>query len=128
MENFDAVGRWRDTDAGMPMDGSGSLNGVAFNGMSGLRKVLLARPEEFVGTFTEKLLMYALGRNVQYYDQPVVRAIIRQARADNYAVASLVLGVARSIPFQMRRAADGPGKPQPGPMAANKAPRKENAR
>jgi hypothetical protein len=103
MENFDAIGRWRDTDAGMPIDGSGVFpDGEKFNGMAGLKKALLSHPEEFVSTVTEKLLMYALGRNVQFYDQPVVRGIMRQSARDKYTLASLVLGVVKSAPFQMR--------------------------
>jgi hypothetical protein len=122
MENFDAVGRWRDTDGSAPIDGSGALNGTAFDGMAGLRKVLLSRPEEFVDTFTQKLLMYALGRNVQYYDQPTVRTIVRQARTDRYAVQTLILGVVRSTAFQMRRAQGAPGLPATAAAKQEKAP------
>jgi hypothetical protein len=127
MENFDAVGRWRDTDGGAPIDGSGALNGIAFDGMAGLRKVLLSRPEEFIDTFTQKLLMYALGRNVQYYDQPAVRAILHQARADHYAFATLVLGVVRSTPFQMRRAQPAPGV-TPAAVTASAALKQESVK
>jgi len=67
-----------------------------------LKKALLSHPEEFVSTVTGKLLMYALGRNVQFYDEPVVRGIMRQSAANNYTFASLVLGVVKSAPFQMR--------------------------
>jgi hypothetical protein len=103
MENFDAVGKWRDRDGGMPIDGSGIFpTGEKFNGMAGLKAALLSHPEEFVSTVTEKLLMYAIGRNVQYYDEPVVRAIVRDSARDNYAFSSLVLGVVGSAPFQMR--------------------------
>ena len=80
MENFDAVGRWRDRDAGSPIDASGVFpDGATFDGMAGLKAALLSHPEEFVSTVTEKLLMYALGRNVQYYDRPAVRAIVRDS-------------------------------------------------
>jgi hypothetical protein len=103
MENFDAIGRWRDTDGGAPIDGSGVFpDGEKFNGMAGLKKALLSHPEEFVSTVTEKLLMYAMGRNVQFYDQPVVRGIMRQSARNNYTFGSLVLGVVKSTPFQMR--------------------------
>jgi len=103
MENFDAIGRWRETDAGTPIDSSGVFpDGEKFNGMAGLKKALLSHPEEFVSTVTGKLLMYALGRNVQFYDEPVVRGIMRQSAANNYTFASLVLGVVKSAPFQMR--------------------------
>jgi hypothetical protein len=103
MENFDAIGRWRDTDAGTPIDASGVFpDGEKFDGMAGLKKALLSHPEEFVSTLTEKLLMYALGRNVQFYDEPVVRGIMRQSARENYTFESLVLGVVKSTPFQMR--------------------------
>jgi len=104
MENFDAVGRWREHDAGKAIDASGVLpGGVAFDGVAGLKKVLLSRPEQFVGAFTEKLMMYALGRNVQYYDMPAVRRIVRDSEKQDYTFESLVLGVAKSAPFQMRQ-------------------------
>lgn len=105
MENFDAIGRWRTRDAGKPIDASGVLpDGTKFEGVQGLKKVLLAHPEQFVNTIAGKLLMYAIGRNVQYYDIPVVRAIVRQAATENYTFSSLVLGVVSSEPFQMRKA------------------------
>jgi mono/diheme cytochrome c family protein len=103
MENFDAVGRWRDTDAGQRIDVSGAFpDGTTFDGMAGLKKALLAHPDQFTGTVAEKLLMYAIGRNLQYYDAPAVRAIVRDAKASNYSFASMVLGVVKSTPFQMR--------------------------
>jgi mono/diheme cytochrome c family protein len=97
MENFDAVGRWRDRDSGNPID--------AGDGMRGLRKMLLEHSGEFVSAFTEKLLMYAVGRNLQYYDSPAIREIVRSAAPGKYAFSSLVLGVVKSVPFQMRRSA-----------------------
>jgi hypothetical protein len=103
MENFDAIGRWRDRDAGNPIDASGVFpGGEKFDGMAGLKASLLSHPEEFVSTITEKLMMYGIGRNVQYYDRPAIRAIIRQSARNNYTFASLVLGVVESPPFQMR--------------------------
>src|SRR5207244_6690259 len=97
--------RWRDRDAGTAIDASGVLpDGVKIDGVAGLKKALLANPEEFVGTLAEKLLMYAMGRNVQYYDAPALRSIIRQAAAANYRFESLVLGIVKSTPFQMREA------------------------
>jgi hypothetical protein len=105
MENFDALGRWRDRDAAGPIDASGVLpGGVRIDGVPGLKKELLAHPEQFVGTVAEKLLMFAIGRNVQYYDAPALRAIVRQAGADHYTFESLILGVVASAPFQMREA------------------------
>ena len=103
MENFDPVGRWRDADAGTPIDASGLFpDGVKFDGTAGLKAALLSHPEEFVSTVTEKLLMYALGRNVQYFDRPAVRAIMKEGARTNYTFASLVMGVVKSTPFQMR--------------------------
>jgi len=105
MENFDAVGRWRDQDGGKPVEISSTLpDGTEVNGVAGVRDLILKSPERFVGAITEKLLMYSLGRNVQYYDAPAVRQIVRDAAANNYRFDSLVLGVVRSAPFQMRTA------------------------
>ena len=104
MENFDAIGRWRETEGGAAIDASGSLpGGVDFDGVAGLRRALLDRPEVFVGTLTEKLLIYALGRGLDYTDAPAVRAIVHAAADDDYRLASLILGVVQSAPFQMRR-------------------------
>jgi hypothetical protein len=104
MDNFDAVGQWRTSDAGQAIDGSGVLpDGTKFNGVAELKKALLRHPEQFVETVAEKLLMYGISRNVQYYDQPAVRAIVRQAASSNYSFAALVLGVVKSAPFQMRK-------------------------
>ena len=105
LENFDAVGKWRATGvAGTPIDPSGTLpDGTAFEGFPDLRDILLERREEFVNTVTEKLLTYALGRGVQFYDRPAIRAIVREAAAGDYRWSSLILGIARSLPFQMRR-------------------------
>jgi len=103
MENFDAVGKWRDRDAGARIDVSGVLpGGTTFDGMAGLKQALVAHPEEFASAVAEKLLMYALGRNLQYYDAPAVRQIVREAATSHYTLASLVAGVVRSVPFQMR--------------------------
>ena len=105
LEHFDAVGKWRDAEGGVPVDASGALpDGTTFDGLPGLRDVLLARQDEFVTTVAEKLLTYALGRGIEHYDRPAIRAIVREAAADGYRWSSLVLGVARSLPFQMRRA------------------------
>jgi hypothetical protein len=105
MENFDAVGRWRDRDGEQTIDASGVFpEGTKFEGIPGLKKVLLGQPEQFVGTVAERLLMYAVGRNLQYYDAPTVRAVMRESKPANYTFASLVLGVVKSRPFQMREA------------------------
>jgi mono/diheme cytochrome c family protein len=103
MENFDGIGKWRDLDAERPIDTSGVFpDGTAFNGIAGLKQVLLRQSDQFVDTVAERLLMYAVGRNLQYYDRPAVRAILHDAKASNYTFASLVEGVVKSRPFQMR--------------------------
>ena len=103
MENFDAVGRWRERDGEQPIDASGVFpEGTKFEGISGLKKELLRQPGQFVSTITERMLMYAIGRNLQYYDAPTVRAVMRDAQPANYTLASLVLGIVKSRPFQMR--------------------------
>ncbi|HVG54680.1 MAG TPA: DUF1592 domain-containing protein [Vicinamibacterales bacterium] len=104
-ENFDFVGRWRTVDeALLPIDASVVLtDGTAFTGPAGLRSVLVANPDRFVGTFTRKLLTYALGRGLEHYDMPAVRAITRDAARDSYRTSSIVLGIVKSVPFQMRR-------------------------
>jgi Protein of unknown function (DUF1592)/Protein of unknown function (DUF1588)/Protein of unknown function (DUF1585)/Protein of unknown function (DUF1587)/Protein of unknown function (DUF1595)/Planctomycete cytochrome C len=121
MENFDAVGRWRDSDDGKAIDVSGVLtDGSKFNGIAGLKQMLLRDPDRFVGALTQKLLMYAIGRNVQYYDLPAVREIVRQAAKSNYQFSSLVIGVAESVPFQMRQSQ--PAENQPSVAALRSAP------
>jgi cytochrome c5 len=105
LENFDAVGRWRDNegDSGA-IDVSGTLPGVGnVNGVAGLEEALLQRPDLFAATLTEKLLTFALGRGVEYYDAPAVRKILREAQPSGYRFSSLVLGIVNSAPFQMRR-------------------------
>jgi hypothetical protein len=105
LENFDGVGRYRAEEGGSPIDASGSMsNGVTVTGPAGLKKVVLERKDEFVEVMAGKLLTYALGRGLEYYDQPAVRQIRREIAADNYRFSSLVLGVVHSVPFQMRRA------------------------
>lgn len=109
LENFDGLGRWRDTtgELGAAIDSSGTLpDGTDFNGPEGLREILLNKRELFVETFTERLLTYALGRGVEHYDLPVVRKITREAADDDYRWSSIILGIVRSVPFQMRRASD----------------------
>ena len=105
LENFDAVGRWRTVDGTAPIDASGSLfDGSKFDDISGLEKALLRRPEIFVGTITEKLLAFALGRGVEPYDGPAIREVVRRAKANDFRFSSLILGIAASTPFQMRSA------------------------
>ncbi len=106
LENYDAVGKWRDMFAGVDVDASGLLpDGAAFNGRKGLENLILDRPADFVATVTEKLLTYALGRGVEYYDMPTVRSIVRQSEQEDFSWSSLILGVVESAPFQMRRTA-----------------------
>jgi hypothetical protein len=105
LEGFDAVGAWRTHEAGEPVDASARLaDGRAVNGVNELRSALAVRPDAFVQTLTEKLMIYALGRGLQYYDIPVVRAIVRDSKAKNYSFDSILLGIVRSVPFQMRAA------------------------
>ncbi len=108
LEHYDAIGRWRSvTEAGHPVDAVGTLpNGVTAVGLAGLRGLLLEEPERFVGTLTERLLAYALGRQLRYYDQPTVRGIVRNAAADGHRWSSVILGIVESPPFLMRRAAE----------------------
>jgi hypothetical protein len=104
LENFDAVGQWRTIDAGSPIDASGVLpDGSKFQGPSELQRALLSRPERIANAVTEKLLMYALGRTLEYYDASAVRRIVREAASSEYRWSSLVLGIIESTPFQMRR-------------------------
>ena len=106
LENYDAVGEWRTKDrwAGTPIDASGTLaDGTPVKGPEDLRKALTRRPDQFVQTMTQKMMMYALGRSVEYYDMPTVRKIVRDAAKDNYRFSSIVLGIVRSAAFQSQR-------------------------
>jgi hypothetical protein len=104
LEKYDAVGRRRTAEAGTTIDASGGApDGSKFGDVNGLESALLRRPELFVGTVTEKLMTYALGRGLDYYDAPATRAIVRDARAQNFRISSIVLGVVKSQPFQMRK-------------------------
>ena len=103
LENFDAVGAWRARDAGEPIDASGQfVDGTNVDGVVTLRHALLKRPDVFVRTMTQKMLTYALGRGVEDYDMPAVRAIVRDSSKQDYRFSSLVLGIVNSAPFQMR--------------------------
>jgi hypothetical protein len=109
LENFDAIGRWRDREGGQPIDASGGLpDGSACDGVADLERALLQRPELFAGAVTEKLLIFALGRGVGPADAPAVREILRQARDEDYRFSSLILGIVQSPPFQMRTVAEPP--------------------
>ena len=106
LENFDAIGRWRVTDeAGVVVDASGVLaDGSAVTGPASFRVALIEYEDSFVRTLTEKLMTYALGRGIEYYDQPSVRQIVAAAALDDYRWSSIILEIVQSMPFQMRRA------------------------
>ena len=104
LENFDAIGRWRLTENGLPIDASGGLpDGSRFNGVTGLEDALLKHPELFVGTLTEKLLTFALGRGMSENDAPAIRRIVRDAQRDGNHFSSIVLGIVKSSPFTLRK-------------------------
>jgi hypothetical protein len=105
LENYDAVGRWRNVEEEKPIDSSGGLpDGREFDGIEGIETALLARPEIFAGVLAEKLLTYGIGRGVEYYDAPAIRRVVREAAADDYRLSALILGITQSTPFQMRSA------------------------
>jgi hypothetical protein len=108
LEQYDAIGAWRTVDeSGRPVDATAAtLSGAKLEGLGGLRALLLAEPEQFPRTVTEKLLAYALGRRLEYYDRPAVRAIVRDAASSNYRWSALIAGIVKSPPFQMRAASE----------------------
>lgn len=107
LENFDAIGKWRTTNDGAPIDASGALpDGAQFQGVLGLRNSILKHRDQFVQTLVEKLMTYALGRGLEDYDYPAVRKITRDSAAQDFRWASLIEGIAKSVPFQMAIAQD----------------------
>ena len=105
LDNFDVTGKWREREAGLPLDTRGDFyDGTPVATPADLSAALLRRPTPLVRTFTENLLSYALGRRVEYFDQPAIRAIVRQAEADNYRISSFVTGIVTSVPFRMKQA------------------------
>jgi len=109
LENFDLIGKWRTTDGGVPIDATGALvDGTKLDGPASLREALLSRSDRFISTLTEKLMVYALGRGLKYYDMPSVRAVTREAARNDNRFSSLVLGIVKSEPFQMRVAESRP--------------------
>ncbi len=103
LENFDAIGRWRESDLGEAIDPNGRLwDGTELRGVGDLEKAIVARPELFVQTLTEKLMTYAMGRGVESSDAPAVRKIVREARSQDYRMTEVILGIVKSFPFQMR--------------------------
>ena len=108
LENFDAIGQWRTKESGGAVDTAGQLaDGTSVNGPVSLRDALVKRPEQFVGTMTEKLLTYALGRGLEHYDMPVARSIAQASARGNYRFSTLIVGIVRSTPFQMKVAGSG---------------------
>ena len=104
LENFDAIGQWRTTDAGTPINASGVLlDGTKVDGPAALRRALVAQQEQFVRTVTDKLLTYAIGRGLEHYDAPAIRGVVRAAAADDYRWSSTILALVKSAPFRMRR-------------------------
>jgi hypothetical protein len=104
LENFDAIGQWRTTDAGTPINASGVLlDGTKVDGPAALRRALVAQKEQFVRAVTGKLLTYAIGRGLEYDDAPAIRGIVRAAAADDFKWSSTILALVKSAPFRMRR-------------------------
>jgi hypothetical protein len=109
LENFDGIGKWRTIQYGQKLDASGQLtDGTKIDSVASLRQALVRYSPQFFRTLTEKLLIYALGRGVDYPDMPVVRSIVRDAARNDYHFSTLVLGIVKSDPFQMNRKAEGP--------------------
>ncbi len=129
LENFDALGRWRTTSDGAPVDAAASLpDGSRFDGVIGLRTLLVSHREDFVRTFTERLLSYAIGRGLEPADFPAVRAIARDAAAQDHRWSAVVLGIVRSVPFRMSTSAPPPSVAhEPGLPGESHATRREQA-
>ena len=120
LEVFDAIGKSRSIDGGQPIDTAGELpDGSKFSDVAQLRELLVSPPDRFVETVTEKLLTYAIGRGVEYYDLPAIRQIVRDAKDDGYRWSAIILGIVKSVPFQMREASP---VPQPAASAARAVP------
>jgi hypothetical protein len=104
LENFDVIGRWRTLDQGGEIEASAKMpNGASFSGPQGLKQYLLARPDEFVSATIARLLMYALGRELDARDQPAIRQIMRQTEAGGYRFQEVIAAIVNSVPFQMRQ-------------------------
>ena len=114
LDNFDVTGKWRSLEYGMPLDTRGDFyDGTPVQTPAELSAALLKRPLPLVRTFSENLMAYALGRRVEYYDQPAIRQIVRRAADDDYSISSLVLGVVKSDAFRMKRAPLATAEEQP---------------
>ncbi len=130
LDNFDVTGKWRSLENGMPLDTRGDFyDGTPVQTPAELSAALLKRPLPLVRTFTENLMAYALGRRVEYSDQPAVRQIVRRAQADDYRISSLVLGVVKSDAFRMKRASPAAAQEQAGTGSGpSRDTRKQNSR
>ncbi|MGH7507680.1 MAG: DUF1585 domain-containing protein, partial [Longimicrobiales bacterium] len=114
LDNFDVTGRWRIRENGMPLDTEGQFyDGTTIASPAQLIEVLLERPAPLIRTFTENLMAYALGRRIEYYDKPAVRAIAARAAKNDYRMSSFILGVVRSDAFRMKKEAVAEQEPQP---------------
>ena len=112
LENFDRTGRWRTRDNGLPVDAHGELSdGTQLDGPDALRDWLVSHPDVFATNLVQKLMIYALGRNVDHNDMPTVRRIVRAAATDDFRFASLVIGIVQSQPFQYRNTSPAPAAP-----------------
>jgi hypothetical protein len=113
LEHYDSIGAWRETDSGAAINSTITLGGEKIDSPRAFREALLTHTDEFVHTVSEKLLTYALGRGLEYFDAPTVRKLSRDLAANEYKWSSLVLGIVQSAPFQMRRPASAanPGRP-----------------
>ncbi|MBV8902265.1 MAG: DUF1592 domain-containing protein, partial [Acidobacteriia bacterium] len=121
LENFDLTGKWRTKDGTAPIDASGQMvDGTKLDGPASLRQALMSRSDVFVSTLTQKLLTYATGRGLKYYDMPVVRGIVREAAPKDYRFSSLVLGIVKSQPFEFRKKSEG--QPPVSQSAALRSP------
>jgi hypothetical protein len=115
MENFDAVGLWRDKDSGSPIDASGQMyDGTKLNGVGSVREALLGHSDAFLRNFAANLMSYGLGRVLDYRDMPSVRAVERDAAKSNNRFSAFVLGIVKSVPFQMREAEAAPASTEAG--------------
>ena len=107
LENFNAIGNWRNNDSGFRVDPTGQLyDGTKLDGPVSLRNAVLSHTDSFISSFTESLMSYGLGRLIDYQDMPIVRSIERDAAKNNNRFSSFVLGIVKSVPFQMRKAED----------------------
>jgi len=116
MENFDAVGTWRTTDNGSPIDPSGVLvDGSKLDGVKGMREALLSYSPQFVRVVTENLFIYGIGRGTEYYDMPLIRSIVRESERNNFRFSSIIVGIVKSDQFQMNQKLQLTSKLEPRP-------------